>query len=431
MNSGAIKELKVPCNITFDYATPNAKTYSYPSLGCGFGGSIGSLRICFDYNNIFTGSCRRLSMRIDTQEFKPNVYTRNNITNMTIVTKYKLPDNTFLKDFRKFNFNGMPMDLSMLSERTAYYLMGKLGMIVPLSVHAKLFVNGNYFGIYSFLEPVEKVFTSIRFMNDGTKGQGAIFKDLWLNSLHIRDAEEFRKGGSYEDTLFVQNVMVAINTVNLTKTDTMQLLETYFDVRSLVELIAFNTVIGSNDDWRQRHNFNLYIKKSNLGLRKIVFIPWDYDRLYGGTISGALRGNYWWNIPATANSLSCSKLILTPTQRSLQYGTTANEVAWWKNYYEQLPLDIDIPVTCDKFTSIMSVALKQRIAQKIKVFANNINLLALRSKWTVWNNQISQAVQSDSSGPSLLEMYRNQNLLYDYLNKSMQAALVEARLMLL
>ena len=429
MNNGATKETKVRCNITFNYNTPENKTYSFPSIGCGFGGSIGSLRICFDYNNVFNGNCRRLSMRVDTQEFKPNVFTRDLITNRTSITKYKLPDDSFLKDFRKFNFNGMPTDLSMLSERTAYYLMNKLGMIAPYSVHAKLYINGNYFGIYSFVEPVEKVFAKIRFVNDGNKGEGALFKDLWLNDLHVKDAEDSRKGGDVNDTAFIRQVMNQINLVNLTRNATLDLMNKYFHIPSLVNLIAFNTVIGSKDDWRQRHNFNLYITKNKLNVRKIVFIPWDYDRLYGGSVGGVLGSNYWWNISATANPLSCSRLIMTPRERSLRYGTTANEVAWWKNYYEQLPLDTDIPVTCDKFTSVMSLALRKRIASKIKYFISSINSINLRAKWSIWNAQISQAVQADNMGPGIVEMYSNQNELYNHIQQSMQKALIESNLM--
>lgn len=435
MNNGATKEVKVRCNITFDYNTAKNKTYSFPSIGCGFGGSIGSLRICFDYNNIFNGNCRRLSIRVDSQEFKPDVFTRDPIGNKTLIIKYKLPDDSFLKEFRKFNFNGMPADLSMLSERTAYYLMNKLGMIAPYSVHARLYINRNYFGIYSFVEPVEKVFAKVRFANDNTKGNGALFKDLWLNDLHVKDAEDSRKGGDTEDTEFVKQVMNQINLVNLTYNQThdnmFNIMNRYFNIPSLVNLIAFNTVIGSKDDWRQRHNFNLYITKTKLNIRKIVFIPWDYDRLYGGSVGGVLGNNYWWNISATANNLSCNRLIMTPKERSHKYGNTANEVVWWKNYYEQLPLDTDIPITCDKFTSIMSISLRKRIATKIKYFIASINLPELRREWSVWNSQIAQAVQEDNMGPGILEMYSNQNELYNYIQSSMQKALIEANLMLL
>lgn len=429
MNNGATKEVKVRCNITFDYNTPNNKTYSFPSIGCGFGGSIGSLRICFDYNNKLNGNCRRLSMRVDSQKFKSDVYIRDINSNRTLITKYKLPDDSFLKDFRKFNFNGMPADLSMLSERTAYYLANKLGMIAPYSVHARLYINGNYFGIYSFVEPVEKVFAKIRFGNDGNKGEGSLFKDLWLNDLHVKNAEDSRKGGDEKDTNFVKQVMNQINLVNLTHNATLDLMNRYFHIPSLVNLIAFNTVIGSKDDWRQRHNFILYITKTKLNVRKIIFIPWDYDRLYGDSVGGVLGNNYWWNISASANNLSCSRLLMTPKERALRYGTTVNEVSWWKNYYEQLPLDTDIPVTCDRFTSIISIALRKRIAAKIKLFANSINLPALRNKWLVWNSQITQAVQEDNMGPGIVEMYSNQDELYNYLQQNIQKALVEASLM--
>jgi hypothetical protein len=36
------------------------------------------------------------------------------------------------------------------------------------------------------------------------------------------------------------------------------LLETFFDVESIVNVIAMNTVLGATDDWRQRRNFYWY-----------------------------------------------------------------------------------------------------------------------------------------------------------------------------
>ena len=36
--------------------------------------------------------------------------------------------------------------------------------------------------------------------------------------------------------------------------EAMAVLEKYFDVEALVNMLAFNNMVGARDDWRNRHN---------------------------------------------------------------------------------------------------------------------------------------------------------------------------------
>lgn len=409
MQAKPIDELKVPCNFTVDYGTPQAQTFSYDSVGCGFKGSVGSLRICFDEYNRKNGNCRKLSISVDSQEFDTNT---------------SIPKSSLVKNFRRFSFNGMPTDTSLVSERTSFFLMRELGMIAPYSVHAKLFVNGQYWGLYSMVEAVDKNFAKLRF-NDSTKGEGAIFKDLWLNSLHTANPEEYRKSGNKEDVNFIREVMSAINSTSLIGDAPLRFFDRYFDVASFVNLTAFNMVVGNTDGWQQRHNFFLYVRTNSLGQKKLVFIPWDYDRLYDANSEnrGAMSGRPFWDIAGTANTQSCNRPLLTPQQRAQSIGGSSTLMEWYRVMYAALPLDIDRPVTCDKFTRLAAFALKKRVQERVKYFIRSISMSALQTRWITWNDQIVGALQYDTAGPNIQTLFQGQNILYQYISRSSQRAL--------
>lgn len=396
-------ETKVHANFTINYGTPFAITYSSPTIGAGYKGSIGSLRICFDEYGSWNGDCRRLGITVNMQEFKDNTSTSP-------------LENKDVFKFRRFNFNGMPVDLSMVSERTAFYLMRKFGMIAPYSAHAKLFINGEFMGIYSLIEPINEDFTSIRFNIDDTKGKGGLYKQLWLNEIHMKTYKKTLQSKTKSDNSFMVEVMNAIRNASLTSQAAISLVDKYFDVDSFVNMTALNSVINSWDDWKIRHNFYLYVRKDKTG-KKIVFIPWDFDRLYDqGVSKNLVQGKVWWDLDTGTPSL-CNIPVLTPHEQAeaicqddFDCCSTAM-VEYNTDLYANLPPDISIPVTCDKFTKLLSLALTPQVKARIRYFASHINMSDVQHQWQTWSNQIQLAVSYDTQGPTVANMLVNQQLL--------------------
>jgi hypothetical protein len=203
----------------------------------------------------------------------------------------------------------------------------------------------------------------------------------------------------------------------------------YFDVQSFIDLTAFNTAIGATDDWRQRHNFYLYVREDTFG-KKLVWIPWDYDRLYdeGSDTRGALKGKPWWDISGTANSFVCNQPTKTAQEQANAMGGTAARMAWNKDIFDQFPLDINVPVTCDKLTQLMVNALAPRVRQRTREIAGQISLTRVRALWGAWNAQIQTALSRDPSGPAYAIMLAQQTLLEQHLTKSLARAVSEANL---
>lgn len=412
MDQDPAAEVKVHCRLTTDYNTPQARTFADFAVGCAYKGSVGSLRVCLDENKQDNHICRKLSYRVDARAFKQ--------------ANFSAP---LFHGAATLLFGGMPVDLSLMSERTAFSLMQSFGMTASLATHAKLFLNGKYLGLFSFVQDVDQEFTKMHFGKDSNKGKGELKKELWFNPLHMNsEIRDLRHPNRNDDDMFLENVRTAIEQTPLTESAATQFFDTYFDVDSLVNLTAFNTVIGATDDWRQRHNFYIYFRKVKKHT-KIFFLPWDYDRLYdaGSETRGALKGKPWWD-SSTATSLSCNQLVRSSQEQAESMGGSPAKIAWNKDILDQFPPDINVPVTCDKFTQLMALALAKPIRQKTREMASQISMPQLRAKWAVWNSQIATALSNDPAGPTYEILMQHQQLLEQHLTRSMEKAVREANM---
>lgn len=416
MNANPTAEKKFPCTITSAYGSRSAKTFSMPGISCRYKGSVGSLRMCVDEFNRFNGDCRKLSWAVDVEGIKQPKPAGN-------ATKAHVADAT-IHGAKNFIFGGCPVDWSMMSERMAYSLLNAVNVTAPVASHAKLFLNGKFLGVYSFVQPVDTTFARERFLGDKNRGRGALYKQVWFNSYGMKNLVEERKGGSPADDLYMRTIMTAIDATPLTTDAATKLFDRYFDTKAFIDVTAVNAVIGATDDWRQRHNFLWYVRDGSTG-KKVVLLPWDYDRLYDerALTRGALAGNPWWDIQATATSARCNAPIQTAEQLAAEAAESRSEIARWTEIFKTLPPDGQIPVTCDKITKLLSLAFASKVRARTREFLNLITVEQIRSWFTTWNAQIDSALAYDPDGPSALKMRGDQNKLMSHLYDARALAL--------
>ncbi len=73
-------------------------------------------------------------------------------------------------------------DPSMLAQRIGLGMFAKMGMPASRVVHARLFINGNYIGLYELIEPVDKTFLARVFGEDSngkTENGGYLYEYHW------------------------------------------------------------------------------------------------------------------------------------------------------------------------------------------------------------------------------------------------------------
>ena len=107
---------------------------------------------------------------------------------MKVKINWEDSDDTFY-GVKKLQFHSQNLDPTKMHERLGYWLYREMGVPAPRSVHARLFINGQYNGIFALTEQIDGRFTRENFQ-DGT---GNLYKEIWP----IRSNGEPRSDGEY------------------------------------------------------------------------------------------------------------------------------------------------------------------------------------------------------------------------------------------
>ena len=107
---------------------------------------------------------------------------------MKVKINWEDTDDTFY-GLKKLQFHSQNLDPTKMHERLGYWLFREMGVPAPRSVHARLFINGEYNGIFALTEQIDGRFTRENF-EDGT---GNLYKEIWP----IRSNGDPRSDGEY------------------------------------------------------------------------------------------------------------------------------------------------------------------------------------------------------------------------------------------
>jgi hypothetical protein len=230
---------------------------------------------------------------------------RGNTSRVSAKKSFKVSFNTFvpgrkLFGLEKLNLNGEHNDPSILRAKLAWDLMGTMGVPAARAAHARLFLNGQYYGLYLNVEQVDEQFLQARFGND----TGYLYKCLWPADLTWKgsaaaayrptDASrrpyDLQRGGS--DSAGYEDLAHLIDVVNTTPSDTFpEAIEAVFDVNGFLRVLAVDVLTGNWDNyWFLKNNFYLYFNPDT-GL--FHWLPFDLDNTFGVWWDGILPGIDW------------------------------------------------------------------------------------------------------------------------------------------
>ena len=214
-------------------------------------------------------------------------------------------DNEDLRDARKDRtFAGLESlemrwnkcyDQTYLKETYAYELYRSEGVMAPLTNLCSFDWSGVHMGIYTIVEPVDKIFLERR-LPEQEQG-GDLYKCGWPANFTSPDSigvENENKGEFYvydlktnkktSDHSALKNWITELNYSTMTKEHLAQLVE----MDSFLSYAAVSYFLGNPDDLRNNYNnFYLYLKPDG----KAVIIPYDLDRCLGITYEWDPTGN--------------------------------------------------------------------------------------------------------------------------------------------
>ncbi len=182
-------------------------------------------------------------------------------------------------------------DGTYIREYYSYEFMRECGLLAPHSNLASVDVAGVHEGVFTIVEPVDKLFIERNLPEEdwdgdlykcGWDGEGAKLTSNMTVGIEDEETGEFynydlknnKKTSNHE---LMNNLLETLNAANVSN----QSLEEVIDMEYFLKFAATSYFVGNPDDIRYDYNnYYIYFLKSN---DKAIFIPCDNDRCFGVT----------------------------------------------------------------------------------------------------------------------------------------------------
>ena len=208
---------------------------------------------------------------------------RGNTSRTSAKKSFKVDLNHFvpgrnLYGVEKLNLNGEHNDPSIVRSKLSWDFFQRVGMKSSRAAHAKVYINGDYYGLYVSVEHIDDTFISRNYNNEN----GNLWKCLWPADLTYRgnNSEDyypyFDEKRPYElktnrDEYDYSKLVRLIKIIHQSPDS----LELVLDIKDALQYFAMNIITGGWDDYRfLRNNYYLYHNPTD---DLIHWIPYDYD----------------------------------------------------------------------------------------------------------------------------------------------------------
>ena len=212
---------------------------------------------------------------------------RGNTSLYSAKKSYKVSFNTYspgrkYEGVEKLNLLGMHNDPTMVREHLYFDTYIELGLPEHRSNFVRLYLNGEYFGLYTNMEHIDEVYVNDRFGNN----DGNLYKCTWPADLNWRgsDQNDYLDNGYElhinEDNPDASDLIHFIDVLNNTPiADLPCELEKVFNVQEFLKTYALDVAAGHWDNYGA--NINNYYLYHNLATDKFEFLSFDCDNTFG------------------------------------------------------------------------------------------------------------------------------------------------------
>lgn len=198
----------------------------------------------------------------------------------------------------KISFNNFFFDKSMMKEFFALKLMDEMGLPTPRYGLAKLYINGEYYGVYAMVEAFDESILEQYYGVDDDElsgylckpeGTTFIYEDLLEDDSPLWENDK----DTYEEVSdMLPTVMEWVRKLNclyegtdfegkaidVNSREYINLLNEVYDVEEVVKYFAVHSWLCQLDNmFVGKKNFGLYVDQEGVA----TIIPWDYDLSFG------------------------------------------------------------------------------------------------------------------------------------------------------
>jgi spore coat protein H len=217
---------------------------------------------------------------------------RGNTSRSSAKKSFKVSFNSFekgrdLDGFEKLNLNGEHNDPSMVRSKICWDIMNSLEIPSPRANHVELYINDEYYGLYSNIEHIDEEFIEEHFGNKSGNLYKCLYpadlnykgsnQDSYKEIIHGRRNYELKINEEEDD---YSRFVTFIEVLNQTTDAQFQAqIAGIFDVNSFLKALAVETLIAHWDNYgMNKNNFYLY---DNPDDGKFYYIPFDLDNTLG------------------------------------------------------------------------------------------------------------------------------------------------------
>jgi hypothetical protein len=217
--------------------------------------------------------------------------------------------------YKSLVVDNLVQDASMLRERLSFLVFEAMGIAAPRNAHARLTVNGQYWGLFALVEPVSKPFLEARL---GEKS-GTLFDYEWsfpydFSWLGPQPSEYVPlpfQPQTNEDRADVATGLVAfVRAINEEPDATfLAAMAGRLDVDRFLTHVAVENAIAEGDGIVGNQGLNNFYLYEYGARNRFVFVPWDKDSTF--------RSGTWPLYRNLETNVLTRRLVADPAKRQV------------------------------------------------------------------------------------------------------------------
>ncbi|MFM5951401.1 MAG: CotH kinase family protein [Micrococcales bacterium] len=225
---------------------------------------------------------------------------------------------------KKFTFNNMVQDPSMLHEAVVYRLFRAMGVPAPRIGYVRVYVNGVDYGLHLNVETYDDVMLQRWFASTQHLYEGAYWQDIVDGQYQAMQIDE--------GDLNKRDDLAALALVNNTKDgkEWFDAVQKYLDLDEFVKEIAVERYIGHWDGYAWTIKNNYYAHSTAEGI--FTILPWGTDQTLNGWVDMYSAGDVGIMAVKCINYSPCQQLYkgamlkVNATAQALQLAKMIDEV---------------------------------------------------------------------------------------------------------
>ncbi len=217
---------------------------------------------------------------------------RGNTSRYSAKKSFKVSFNTFEPGrkwygLEKLNLNGEHNDPSIMRSKLSWDILRAMDVPAPRCNHVRVYINGNFYGVYVNVEHIDEEFVKSRFGNN----DGNLYKclypadlaykgsnpDVYKEYFGDRRAYDLKTNKGLDDYSDLAEFINVLN--NSSNGNFFCGMESVFNIYDYLRAAAVDVFIANWDGYiYNKNNFYLY---HNTDYGKFEYIPYDLDNTYG------------------------------------------------------------------------------------------------------------------------------------------------------